>query len=327
MSMQQRMLVGVDDGYADTKTAAQSGCIVIPSRARHLAPAESGAGGLGGAAAYLIDSARIKVDPTIDGESTRFAGYHTSDLNLAIVHHALCKAGLAGAPVALAVGLPLSEFYDTQGHVNGDLLEAKRANLMRKVVAENGSGTAIVETVHVMAQSICAWINHAMDSKGRVASSRRPIGVVDIGGGTMDAVVVLPPNRIDPARSGTRQIGVMDVHALVASEIRGLCRISHVPSQMVQIAVKHGVYVHENEKIDVRKIVVRAKRQVAESILKALRDVMGRVDDLESLLFVGGGYGVMPWVSEPFANAVAVESPAYANARGMYKYLRFVEYG
>jgi plasmid segregation protein ParM len=52
---------------------------------------------------------------------------------------------------------------------------------------------------------------------------------------------------------------------------------------------------------------------------------LGRGAELERILFVGGGTVALAMqIRDWFPNQVIAEHPAFANARGMLKYLRYV---
>jgi plasmid segregation protein ParM len=52
---------------------------------------------------------------------------------------------------------------------------------------------------------------------------------------------------------------------------------------------------------------------------------LGRGAELERILFVGGGtVALATHIRDWFPNQVIAEHPAFANARGMLKYLRYV---
>lgn len=325
--MTEPLLIGIDDGYADTKIASSAGCLVIPSRGVRLLDGQSGVPALqhkGFSATYVVDGERIFVDPTISGDDTRTEGFHTSDLNVALVQHALRAAKFSGQSVVVAAGLPLGSYYDAEGQVNWDLVEAKRSSLLRPVLVEGDGQSCEITDVHVYPQTVSAWIGTVLDSKGRMQQAGGPVAVVDIGGRTTDFAVILPPNRIDPARSASMNLGIVDVHDAVRQHLAGLG--IDAPAPLVQIAVRSGSYPNGEQVLDLREVVGRAKHELGERITEAARRLLGAGDELESVLFVGGGYNAMQWVSRAFDNAKPVESPAYANARGMWKYLKYVQY-
>lgn len=315
--------VGVDDGYADTKIASARGCFVFPSRGKRLAAGEAPEVPLVKSAhpgLYLIDGERIQVDAAIGGDDTCNGDFHTSALDVALVHHVLGISGLAGQPVHVAVGLPFGAYFDADGRVNRELVEAKRQSLLRAVSREDGGPLAKIVDVSVFSQSLSAWINYVVDAKGVIRADLPSVGVVDIGGRTTDIVVVQPPNRVDMRHSATFPIGIMDVYRLVEQALG----VRQMPSQLLQLAVTKGIYLEDGRTRDISAIVANAKAAVMGRIEWCIRDTLGDDVSLDSLLFVGGGYCALADIAQRFPRAVAVDSPAYANARGQWKALHFL---
>ena len=57
-------------------------------------------------------------------------------------------------------------------------------------------------------------------------------------------------------------------------------------------------------------------------MLREAKRHFGSGADLDVILFVGGGAAFMSKLTSYFPNARVLPDPEYANARGMYKYLR-----
>jgi hypothetical protein len=322
------VLIGVDDGYADTKIASSAGCLVVPSRGLRLDPGHDGVPAIahtGLSGTYCVGGERIFVDPTISGLNTYFDDFHTSDLNAAFVHHALRASRFSGKQVVVAASLPLGAYYDANGRVDWDLVEAKRRSLLSPVLPEGGVEPCEIVEAHVFPQGVSAWVGTVLDSKGRMQDARHPVAVIDIGERTTDFVVILPPNRIDPSRTATVKIGISDVHEALRRELLDKHGVSAV-SPLLELVVRSGTYPSGGQLIDLKVAAEKAKRELSAQIANAARAVIGREEHLDAVFFVGGGYSALPWISSEFKKAKHVESPSFANARGMWKYLKYVQY-
>ncbi len=69
----------------------------------------------------------------------------------------------------------------------------------------------------------------------------------------------------------------------------------------------------------------RAQRQTVERLHSETQRQLGLGAELERILFVGGGAVALSGdIANWFPNQAIAEHPAFANARGMLKYLRYV---
>ena len=76
---------------------------------------------------------------------------------------------------------------------------------------------------------------------------------------------------------------------------------------------------------DVGALVEAAKREVVERIHTETRRQLGLGVELDRVLFVGGGtVALAENIANWFPHQAIAEHPAFANARGMLKYLRYV---
>jgi plasmid segregation protein ParM len=321
-------LVAIDDGYADTKAYLQSGVsVTIPSRVRtgaHGLIEAVSSGDLASDASYTTEERKFTVGRHVQGEDTRYDGFHLSPHNRVIVHHALRAAGVGGKRVRVAVGLPVGSFY-RDGQPNEALIASKRANLQVpvKLLGASSIPCATIDDVFVCAQGVTAWIDYAFDDKGqpRPGVATGPVAVVDIGGRTTDCVVVLPPAQIDPQRSGTLNVGALDVRE---SLVTAICReygLDSLPDQLAETALRTGAFKLSGEVVDVSKLKQMALEAHLGRVEDAIKRFFGQGVDIEQIIFVGGGADLMRSLQQGRRNAVMPENPAYANARGMLKFL------
>jgi plasmid segregation protein ParM len=322
--------VGLDDGYACTKLALPDGrLLVIPSRAR-----------LGASAVTWLHQAEQRIFEyetegatysvgAVDGEPTHFEGYPWSGQNRAIVQHALQQAGLAGRSVHAVSGLPVSAFYRKSGEHRKDVIAKKRDSLKQAVRPRSSALPAGIAFHEVIPEALAAWYDHVIveDGEGVTLDADRvavPIAIVDIGGRTTDYVVVKDQGILH-ASSGSLQCGMLNVKHQVANGIQSRFDLESLGEQLVSHALEHQVVRLQGKNHDVADLVEAAQREVVERLFAETRRQLGLGVELDRVLFVGGGsVALAKHISNWFPHQAIAEHPAFANARGMLKYLRYV---
>ncbi len=151
-----------------------------------------------------------------------------------------------------------------------------------------------------------------------------PMAIVDIGGRTTDFVVVKDQGIIHGS-SGSLQCGMLDVKQQVANGIQERFDLETLGEQLIAQAVDKQVVRLHGKDYDIASLVKTAKRQVVERIHAETRRQLGLGVELDRILFVGGGtVALAEDIANWFPNQAIAEHPAFANARGMLKYLRYV---
>ena len=322
--------VGLDDGYAYTKVALPNGrLIAIPSRAR---VGESGVTWVHQARQrifeYETEDALYSVG-AVDGAPTHFEGYPWSGLNRAIVQHALQEAGLSGRTVHAVSGLPVSAFYRKNGEHRQDTITRKRESLKQAVRPVSDALPAGIAFHALIPEALAAWYDHViLEKEGRVLLDDQriaePIAIVDIGGRTTDYVVVKDQGILHAA-SGSLQCGMLDVKHRVADGIQARFDLEVLSEQILAQAVDRKVVRLHGKDHDITDLVDAAKREVVERIHAETRRQLGLGVELDRVLFVGGGtVALAEHIANWFPHQAIAEHPAFANARGMLKYLRYV---
>ena len=322
--------IGLDDGYAFTKVALPDGrLIAIPSRAR-----------IGRANVTWLDGSQQRVfeyethETTfavgdVDAEPTHFDGYPFSGLNRAIVQHALHEAGLAGQSVHAVTGLPVGSFYLKDGSRRTEIVERKRKSLMQPVKPIDGRLPAAVAFHEVIPEALAAWYDHVItESDGGVQLEPErltaPVAVVDIGGRTTDFVVVADQSVRHDA-SGSLRGGLLDVKRQVGEGIRARFELDEVSERAMDEAVRTGTVRLFGKPHDVADLLRVARHELIERLHAETERQLGQGAELERVLFVGGGAVVLADdIRDWFPNQAIAPHPAFANARGMLKYLRYV---
>jgi plasmid segregation protein ParM len=324
------MSIGLDDGYAFTKVALPNGRLMaIPSRAR-----------IGRANVTWLNGSEQRVfeyetEDTlfavgeVDGEPTHFDGYPFSGLNRAIVQHALQQAGLAGHSAHAVSGLPVSSFYLKDGNQRLALIERKRASLKKPVQPIDGRLPAAIAFHEVIPEALAAWYDHVIleaDGGVQLESERLgvPVAVIDIGGRTTDFVVVAD-QAVRHDSSGSLRCGLMDVKRQVAASLRAKFDLEEISERVMEDAVRTDTIRLYGKTHDIAGLVRDARREVIERLHAETERQLGQGAELERVLFVGGGaLALAEDIRDWFPNQTIAPHPAFADARGMLKYLRYV---
>jgi plasmid segregation protein ParM len=325
------LIVGCDDGYAMTKLVILDGkvtrTLAIPSRIRSGIHGTSviGAGEAEGegfvAPGYSTDGMSFTVGDFADSESAKFDDYPFSPMNRVLVHHALRLAGLGGRKVILATGLPLSTFYNA-GKANDAVIARKLGAFSTPVQAMDGSTTAEIGEHRVFPEGLAAWVDYAIADNGTLRAEllQQTVGVIDIGGRTTDVAVVLPGRRIDHARTGSAEIGVLNVIEEVGFELQRELGVG-VPAHLVGHALRSRTVSVWGKKRDIGTLIDAATARILERVLREVNARLGSGVDLDRILLVGGGAHVFKGAASRYPNIDIPASPEFANARGFAKYL------
>lgn len=328
----KRHYIGVDDGHWGIKIYTEDGkMLTIPSRARSGRHVISIGESEDNDFYSLEDGSAFTVNPHLTQfEDTRFKEYPKSTLNAVLVHHALYKAGFGGQDVAIETGLPVSHYYLADGTKDQTLIDAKKANLKRKVERGGGNALANIVQADVTTEAIAAYIDLLMDNEGNPTEHAEELqqstsGFIDIGGRTTDSVVLLPGQQVVTERSGSSDVGVLQLNENVASKLRTQFDLDQVPPIMVEKAIREGVVRIFGKDEPVGDLVRSEKEKLADQIMAAVRVKIGSGKDLEFVEFVGGGAIVMrDQLAKHFPHARFPVHPEYANARGMMKIAKFI---
>ena len=163
-----------------------------------------------GALKYTWDSVSRDAIPTTNVD------YQYGDLNLLAVHHALLNSGLEPQPVNLTVTLPLSEYYDQDCQRNEENIRRKRENLMRELTLNKGRAFT-VQSVKVMPESLPAAFTRLAEIKPGPDETTL---IIDLGGTTLDAGVIVGQFEDISAVHGNPSVGVSQVTRAAAGALR-----------------------------------------------------------------------------------------------------------
>lgn len=333
----QVVQVGLDDGYAYTKVALPDGRLVsVPSRAR-----------IGAAGVTWIRDVEQRIFEyetagtvysvgAVDGEPTQFDEYPGSALNRVIVQHALQEAGLSGRSLHMVTGLPVAAFYRGDGQQRRQAIQTKRDGLkltVEPVFAKKSSTRqalkASIAFHEVIPEALAAWYDYVivtLDDGVTLDADRlnAPVAIVDIGGRTTDYVVVQDQGVVHGS-SGSLNRGMLDVKLSVANLIQERFDLHELGEQIISRAVDTNRLRLHGKDHDVSDMVMNAKRELVERLYAETRRKLGLGVELDRVLFVGGGSAALSSdIADWFPNQTIADHAAFANARGMLKYLQFV---
>ncbi len=101
--------------------------------------------------------------------------------------------------------------------------------------------------------------------------------------------------------------------------------LEFVADRLLTHAVQHKVVRLFGRDHEVAAEVAAAKQELVERLYAETRRQLGRAIELDRVLFVGGGaVALADHITDWFPNQLIAEQPAFANARGMLKYVQFV---
>jgi Actin-like ATPase involved in cell division len=325
------LLVAIDDGYAQTKVYGErpDGSVGKYHMRSSVRPGRYGVGSISGdgfMGLYETEEGPFTASEDVEAESTQFDNFHTSTMNRVLVNHGLVGAGYGGLEVDIITGLPVADFFGADGAKDEQKIALKKANLQKPVQLVSGSSkVAILKDISVGCQAVAAYIDYALDDDlNEIRDVDGAVAIVDIGGRTTDIATVIGGSRIDHARSGTANIGVLDVYKAVKQGIWTRERIrDDFPINVIDKAVREGFIKLYGQKTDVKEIVDTV---VAEYEAKLSREIERRISTgaaMNAVVFVGGGSALFKNIAQTFRNGYMSDDPEFANARGLFKYVRY----
>lgn len=326
---QTKILVGVDDGYRETKLAWRDRGTVkvfkIPSIVRIGALGTTSLDGK--VSGYETEGITYSVGDFTDGEETRFPGYAFSPIVRVLVNHALVSAGFSGKEIEIATGLPPRDSFLPSGRKNLDLIEKKRQSFGVPVSRRDLGPLPEIVGHEVYTQGIGALVDYL--SGVGMTGIEAPVGVVDIGGRTTDVAVIIPGEAgmsIDHRRSGSENIGVLDVFDEISRLIRERESLDEkISMSVLERAMKTGKMMLWSRETSVEDIVRSAKAEIGERIRRFVSSKLGRGSDLQMVLFTGGGALALPELSSLYPHTVQTTDPQFSNARGFLSYLELMQ--
>ena len=148
--------------------------------------------------------------------------------------------------------------------------------------------------------------------------------MIDIGGRTTDTVVVRDRGILHDS-SGSCMLGILDAIEAFGDALESRFNLLFPDNSMIARAFETGSISVYGRAYDVSDEVFQAKKNLVERLYAEARRQLGSGAELHQVLLVGGGaLALGEHIADWFPNQVVATQPAFANARGMLKYLRYV---
>lgn len=323
--------VAIDDGYAQTKLYGvdENGNVVKHVMRSSVRPGRYGLGAISGTGNVGLyetdDDGPFTVSDEIESENTQFDGFHLSAMNRVLVNHALVSGGFGGKNVDIMTGLPVADFF-IRGLKDEDKIAAKKENLKKPISLDSGDGlVANINQVDVGCQAVAAWVDFALnDDLSERDGVDGAVAIVDIGGRTTDIATVVNGQSIDHARSGTANIGVLDVYKAVENAIGIQFKMrDEFPIATIDEAVRTGKIRIWGKEEDVSELVSDTIKEYESKISREVERRIGSGAAMTAVVFVGGGSALFKDIAGTFPNGHLPEDPEFANARGLFKYAAY----
>ncbi len=230
---------------------------------------------------YTWDSVSRDAIPTTNVD------YQYGDLNLLGVHHALLNSGLTPQPVSLTVTLPLSEYYDHDCQRHEENIQRKQENLMRSLMLNRGEVFTVAE-VRVMPESLPAAFSRLAQLAPGAGETTL---IIDLGGTTLDAGVIVGQFEDISAVHGNPSVGVSQVTRAAQNALR-------TAESETSPLVADRVIRHRKDRDFLNRIINDSTRidYVARTIEDAIESLGSRVvseltafRNVNRVFLVGGG--------------------------------------
>lgn len=335
--------VGVDDGHSCIKIYLGANLdFPEPIQFKMFARAKIGVANMGdddtiNKELVVVDGDTYTVNENIpDFESTQNDDYPLSKLNKALVYQALRNADLGSKPKKIATGLPVSRYYTTGMHktMNKELLTAKKAHLLsmdhvyNKYDEEKALPRVKIIDHKIFCEANAAYFDVLMDDFGQLTQTAEDYelyeygaAVIDIGGRTTDCVVINPGGgSLNSARSGTSNIGILDLMEEFRNDLKSTYKWSFISETALSNALITGTYGAAAKKTDVSDLVKAHKDRLFKRLESFISSTIGDASDVPAIILVGGGsYILQDIIQERYPNVIIPEDREFSNARGFYK--------
>jgi plasmid segregation protein ParM len=317
--------VGFDGGFYATK--AISGERIAHFESFVVRPAES-LFSLNGHQTLIVSSQHGRflcgaeaVKKGVTGARKETAGWIETPEYMSLFLAALSELTEATqATVNLVTGLPLADYQRDRAKLRDRLLG------VHQFVREGRRGQSLkVETVRVVPQAWGAVLALLLDDRGQIVRpelARQKVGVLDVGGHTVNYLSVDGLSDIPAETRGTERGAwhvVRVVRDYLAGAHPGLLRLN---DHDLMRAVVDGRTWDAGEPVDLGPVVREIVDDIGQEIVDRAAQHWGAGAATMRRVIVCGG-GAHLWgnhVKRAFRQAVVVEQPELANARGFYRF-------
>lgn len=336
--------VGIDDGHSDVKVVLEDGSVFkYPTRIAYGAFAADFPGMESAITVYgVLDEANKETLYTThqfladaDCIDIRFDGYPQSDMNLVMVQNALINTGFAGQDVVITTGLPVQNHYTSDGRINAELVDAKNANLQRTVKAAGDVPMANIIKSYVATEAIASFVDAIMNLDGSKSElfaklTGETVAVLDIGGKTTDFAVLHQGGRIvDKKRLGSLPIGILELKDTIRNYICQNYKLSSIGIKHIESVLNTAKFKYGGKEYDLAAELDKMKGSFVRHVFGSLDRKLGDLGDVDCILCVGGGAALLRenLLAKYHGQAIVVDNPEFANARGMLKIAKYISKG
>lgn len=321
---------GIDDGHSSIK-AINGNEFTMPSNV--ISGARKGLNILTGEDdnhIYEINNQNYTIAPNIDESlDTRFEDYPTSNINIALVYHALMNIGAKG-DIAICTGLPFNRFYKNS-EINKSLLQKKKDAFNTAVRINKKTTDFTIKEHMICSEGVAAYFDLTLNDDGtedmdvKNLISDEAVVIVDIGGRTTDIVTLKSDNIIFDS-STTLDVGCLSVEDILHKKVSSKLDTYNVPKKVIsKIIDNRGIYKASKVSHDFSNELSESKSQLAENIINKLKQMISNTIEVNLIAFVGGGSLLLKEDLNrlfPSEYVKFVSNPIFANARGMKKLLQ-----
>ena len=216
--------------------------------------------------------------------STTSQRYQTSEPNRVLIQQALIEAGFAGRDVAIAVGLPLRQFYSigSKSPKNEVLIQAKKDNIKKGLKSFGGDIANITEVIVI--PEAHAGVISIRDELGLDADLNTVI--VDIGEYSLDIAVMTPDNTI--IASKTTDEGLHKLKERIQATIIDKTDIPKTTPALIERVIRDKNAAFKGETIDLSDIIAGDVHWYAKRVIRTVTQIVESPGTVNSV-FIGGG--------------------------------------
>lgn len=248
----------------------------------------------------------------------------------AAVHRVRCLQALidrpslaGGRPLKVALGLPVQRFFKDLGNgtPNTDYQRHWLSEQEIAVIREPVPAPVNVVARNVASRGIAAYFDWTRDDAGQLRQERsaQVTTVLDVGARDT-AILTFTGDRLETERSTLLPRGYLSVLEHLDEALQRQCGVASVRARVLLSILMEGRFHRQGEPHDAMPLLSEGGR----SIVDALRAGLEQVDAVAgSTVVVGPAAAVISAGLQANGFDVQVpERPAFANARGMAKFLR-----
>lgn len=311
-----------------TKVASR----VIPSRVAQGANQTGNVLGEEVRNSYAVGDLTFTVDPELRNESTQnLLQYHFSPVQCVLNQHLMQLLQINPAEqIHVVSGMPIGLYYK-DNHIDNDNVQKKINTLLSTEVKPLYSGEMIrPNSIQIKAEGVGVYLDSIINDQGimDMSAEHKRVTIIDIGGKTTDISTISRISAIDYSRTGSTDIGVLDVLAEIKKELaaRG---INEQYEYRLEQMLHNRTYSYRGQVMpseEVLSILDKAIKTVAYRLNNYVASLLGDAGDVDEILIAGGGGAVFgqELVNYFGANRTKViNDPQYANANGFAKYQLF----